>query len=152
MEANWLQLSAYRFIINNAIKVVYVSAIVTIEWMTIFIGIGLRRIIRRHVILVSMSIRVSSSEEYVCKSVTEVPIEDGVDDRIQRRIAVSEPEDDGEQSTRDLHPGYRRDGIDGEEGEPAPDERGHDDTEYDDRPALLRPGRPPSGPVDGQAA
>ena len=49
-------------------------------------------------------------------------VEYGVDDRIQRRVAVAEPEDDGEQALWNVEVEEQRERVDGEERKPASDE------------------------------
>jgi len=62
---------------------------------------------------------------------SELAIEDRVDDRIQRRVTVAEPEDDGEQLIGDGDAEQQRYRVYGEERQPAADERRHHDAEHE---------------------
>jgi len=74
--------------------------------------------------------RRSSTAQHATKGSTEFVVEDGVDDRVERRVAVAEPEDDGEQRRRNVELEQQRQRVDGEERQPAADERHHHDAEH----------------------
>ena len=67
----------------------------------------------------------------------KLPVEDRVDDGVERRVAVAEPEDDAEQLGGDGDAGEEGDGVDGEEGKPAPDEGRHHYAEDEGGTPLL---------------
>ena len=68
----------------------------------------------------------------------ELAVEDRVDERVQCRVAVAEPEEDGEDHRMDGEADQRRHEVGGEERQPADDERRHDDAEHNGRSALAR--------------
>ena len=91
------------------------------------------------------------SEENPLESLPEVLVEDGVDDRVQRRVAVAEPERERESPA--LHAAGRQwavfadradraDAVEEEEGEPASDEAAHDEAEDEGGASLLLPRYP----------
>ena len=90
-------------------------------------------------------------EENPLESLPEVLVEDGVDDRVERRVAVAEPEGEGEAPA--LHATRRQravfadradgaDAVEEEEGEPAGDEAAHDEAEDEGRAPLFLPRYP----------
>ena len=73
--------------------------------------------------------RTSTSTQYADEGGAKLSVEYSVDDRIESRVAVAEPEDDGEQAAWNVEVEEHRQRVDGEEGKPASDERSHDDAE-----------------------
>lgn len=76
---------------------------------------------------VAAHVSQTSLEQDSSESPSEVLIEDGVDDRIERRIHVPQPEGRREGDTWDVV-GQSQD-VHEEEGQPAGDERTHDETQ-----------------------
>ena len=64
---------------------------------------------------------------------TELPVEDGVDDGVHRRVDVTEPGEEGEDDGRNARRTEGADDVDGEERRPAEQEDAHDDAERDRR-------------------
>lgn len=69
----------------------------------------------------------------------EFAVEYRIDYRIEGRIAVPEPKNDPKHFGRHLETCQRRDRINGEEGQPAPDEGRHDDPKNQGGTPLSRP-------------
>lgn len=59
----------------------------------------------------------------------EVLAEESVDAGVERRVAVAQPEEDGEEERGDALGAERPDHVDGEEGQPAHDEASNDDAQ-----------------------
>lgn len=74
-----------------------------INWVRCAIFYGVRRVLHAFQIAssgLSMSSMFSSTSittQYTGKRGAELAVKDGVDERVQSRVAVTEPEDDGEQ-------------------------------------------------------
>ena len=77
--------------------------------------------------------RTAMTTQYTDKCGTEIAVKDGVDERIESRVAVTEPEDDGEQAVWNVEVEQQRERVDGEERKPASDERCHYDAENEGR-------------------
>jgi hypothetical protein len=77
--------------------------------------------------------------QHPLKGGSKFSIEYCVDNRIERRVAVSEPEDDGEQLFRYADTEQQRRGVDDEEWQPTTDKRCHHYTKYDGRSPLPGP-------------
>lgn len=88
--------------------------------------------------------------EDVGESVLEVPVGHHVDDRVQGRVEVSDPEEDGDDDVGTRAVGVAADGhgqVPDEEGQPAEEEGPHDDAQRDEGLVLLAPGRVDAMPL-----
>lgn len=65
------------------------------------------------------------------KRLPELRVEDGVDDRVEGRVAVAEPREYLEGDVRDAGLAEGRHDVDAEERHPAHEEHAHDDTHGD---------------------
>jgi len=83
--------------------------------------------------------------QYVDEGGAEFPVEDRVDDGIERRVAITEPEYYGEQAVWNVEVEEHRQRVDGEERKPASDERRHDDAEHQSGAAFADPRQPALG-------
>lgn len=86
-----------------------------------------------------------STTEQSLERLAKLSVEYRVDDGVKGGVDVPQPEYESEDGTRNLEPNQQRDGVEGKEGQPAPHEGRHDDTEDQRRPPLLQ-ARCPSPP------
>lgn len=85
---------------------------------------------------------------------TKVLVEDGVDDRVQRAVAVADPEEELEEAMGHLAV-LRADGtqaIAEEEGEPAEHKHANDHSQHEREPLLPGQLRPPTPPLPTRSA
>jgi len=62
----------------------------------------------------SMFSRASMTTQYTGKRGAELAVKDGVDERVESRVAVTEPEDDGEQAVWNVEVEEQSERVDGE--------------------------------------
>ena len=82
--------------------------------------------------------------EDVGESVLEVPVGHHVDDRVQGRVEVSDPEEDGDDDVGTRAVGVAADGhgqVPGKEGQPAEEKRPHHDAQRHEGLVLFPPRR-----------
>ena len=87
----------------------------------------------------------SIAAQYIGKRGAELAVEDGVDERVQRRVAIAEPEDDGKQAVWNVEVEEQSERVDEEERKPASDERCHDDAEDQRSATFASAGQLPLG-------
>lgn len=75
-------------------------------------------------------------EENALEGPAEVSVEDGVDDGVERRVAVADPEEDGEDEHGDAAHAEGRGDVEDEEGQPAQNERRHHQAQHQRRATL----------------
>lgn len=92
--------------------------------------------------------RQTSFEQDAAKRTPEVLVEHGVDDGVEHRVHVAQPEGDGEGLLRDVAEGAEgREDVEQEEGQPARNERAHDEPQDERGPLLLLARQPPLLPL-----
>lgn len=74
---------------------------------------------------------LATDAEDTLEGVSEVAIEDSVDDRVHGRVAVTSPEEHGEHLVGNFEVEEGSNGVCDEEGKPAEDEGQHDNAKDD---------------------
>jgi len=83
----------------------------------------------------------SVATQYTHKRGTELAVEGRIDKRIESRVAVAEPEDDGKQAVWNVEVEEQGEWVDGEKRKPASDERCHDDAKDEGSTAFAGTGQ-----------
>ena len=83
-----------------------------------------------HLPISSLSESGATGTQQFEEGASEVVVEDGVDDRVERRVAVAGPEHDCEDEVWDGEAEEGGEEVGAEEGQPARHERQHDDAQH----------------------